>query len=172
MKKCNKIEKTFGPMAFAGKIIFFVLCVPALGGIIGIIKSLSMFEIEVAMMTLLVLVLPFLIGAFIGFTATYSYIDLKNKRIKYSTQLFGFIPIGKWTYLTSDMKLGLKKSTDNWGAYSQSNRSTSLSYSDLKIMLYDAEDTEIIPVKKVKKAKNAESELEKLSKLLNLEIIK
>jgi hypothetical protein len=171
MKKYNKIEKTFGPMAFAGKIMFFVLCVPIFGGIIGVVNSFSVYNMKEAM-AMVVIILLFFIGAFTGFTATYSYIDLKNKRIKYSTQLFGIIPIGKWTYLTSDMKLGLKKSTDNWGAYSQSNRSTSLSYSDLKIMLYDAEDTEIIPVKKVKKAKNAESELEKLSKLLNLEIIK
>ena len=82
--------------------------------------------------------------------------------MKYITKLCGFIPIGKWTHLTSDMKLGLKETTDGMVAFGVKGTSYSSIYTDLKIYLYDAEGYEIIPVKKIKKAKLAEVELEKL----------
>ena len=177
MKKNNKLEKTFGPLAFAGTIIFLVISCPILFGLFALLSEpfrLSdvkiSFEIE-DIIPWAVYLFFILLFAFIGFTATYTRIDYANKRMKYFTKLFGIISIGKWTYLTPDMKLGLKETSERWGAYSSSNRSTSLEYNDLKIFLYDSEYTEIIPIKKVKKAKNAEAELEKLSKLLNLDII-
>jgi len=172
MKKNNRLDKTFGPMAFAGVILFILpLSVPFfdLAPVIAIIKENDFGEIIITLLIYAVLLLP---GAFIGFTTACTRIDYENKRIKYGTKLFGVIFIGKWTNLTPNMKLGLKVSTERWGAYSRSNRSTSLEYNDLKIFLYDAKRTEIIPVKKIKKEKFAEAELEKLSKLLNLNIIK
>ena len=173
MKKCNKLDKTFGPMAFSGVIISLFLLCSFLYEMLskGEFSIKSKYEINNTIL-LIICVLVFLFGLFIGFTVTYTRIDYENKRIKYATKFFGIIPIGKWTYLTPDMKLGLKASTERWGAYSMSNRSTSLNYNDLKIVLYDAKRTEIIPVKKIKKEKLAEAELEKLSKLLKLDIIK
>ena len=111
-----------------------------------------------------------LLGAFLGFTATYSRIDFVKKRIKYVTKVFGIIPIGKWTYLTSDMKLGVKKTKENWRALSRGNRSILFDVTEIIIVLYDKENREIIPVKKVKKAKFAKTELEKLCELLECQI--
>jgi len=172
MKKYNKLDKTFGAMASSGRFIFIII-------LLGAIYKLAFeesngvnvrhdVEIEKIIVFSILLVLLFFGGAFVGFTTTYTKIDYKNKRMKYATKLFGIIPIGKWTYLTPNMKLGLKKSTERWGLYSQGNRSTSVDYTTLKIYLYDSEGYEIIPVKKIKKAKHAEVELEKMSKLLEL----
>jgi len=170
MKKNNKLDKTFGPMAFSGILIsLFLLCV----FLYEFYEKLNGFSIKIddAIPSLIICVGVFLVGAFIGFTTACTRIDYENKRIKYGTKLFGVIFIGKWTNLTPDMKLGLKSSSERWAIYGASNRSTSLDYNDLKIFLYDARRTEIIPIKKIKKEKNAETELEKLSKLLNLDII-
>lgn len=180
MKKRNNLEKTFGPLSFSGRIIFVFI----LGGFLyelgGILKHISALkknnyvitaQISDIIIPILICALFLLVFAFLGFTTSCSIIDYKKKRIKYATKLCGIISIGKWTYLTSDMKLGIKKSNERWGAYNRYGASTSLEYSDLIITLYDNEDTEIIPVKKIKKAKYAETELEKLSKWLELTII-
>jgi len=172
MKKYNKLDKTFGAMASSGRFIFIIIL---LGAIYKLVFEKSNrfyvktdFETERLIISSIMLGLLFLGGAFVGFTTTYTKIDYKNKRIKYITKLFGIIPIGKWTHLTSDMKLGLKESTERWGFYSRSNRSTAVDYTTLKIYLYDSEGYEIIPVKKIKKAKLAEEELEKMRELLGV----
>jgi hypothetical protein len=180
MKKNHKLDKIFGPLAFSGIILFLGISFPLFYGIFELFRSVFNpafnreinFEIE-DIVPLLVYLLFLLGTAFIGFTTGYTRIDYENKRIKYGTKLFGIIFIGKWTNLIPDMKLGLKTSTERWGAYTSAGTvgSMSLDYTNLKIVLYDAEETEIIPIKKVKKAINAEAELEKLSELLNLERI-
>ena len=177
MKRYNKIEKTFGHMAFSAIILFLAVLSAFFYGLCGFIYNFFHgfnakidFWDTIIIFAIFIFILLFL--AFFAFTTTCTKIDYENRRIKYTTLLCGIFSIGKWTYLMPNMKLGLKETTERWGAYGRGGTSTSLDYTNLKIMLYDAEDTEIIPVKKVKKAKNAESELEKLSKLLNLEIIK
>jgi len=173
MKKRSNIEKTFGPFAFTALILFLgILFIP-----FGLIFSvLADFEMEIKsnlgeiVITFLISALILLILAFFAFTTTCSIIDYDKKRIKYATKLCGIFSIGKWTYLTPDMTLGIKKTTERWGMYSRSNRSISLDYNNLIIMLYDSEDMEIIPIKKIKKAKRAEAELEKLGRLLELKI--
>jgi len=177
MKKNNKLDKIFGPMSFAGKVLFFYMLYVLLDGLVSSIvygfnekyNGTKYDTIHVFAICTFIL----LFGAFIGFSTGYTRIDYENKRIKYGTKLFGVIFIGKWTILTTNMKLGLKKSMERWGAYMSAGTvgSMSLDYTNLKIFLYDSEYTEIIPVKKVKKANSAEAELEKLSNLLNLDII-
>jgi hypothetical protein len=49
------------------------------------------------------------VGAFAFFTTTSSIIDSDNKKIKFSDNLFGIIPVGKWIDIKPDMKLGLEK---------------------------------------------------------------
>jgi len=168
-------------MAFTGKILFFGLLFALLYGIISPIiengfnvnkANIDYFDLIILpLLVLLIAAVIFFALAFLAFTTTYTKIDYANKRIKYGTKLSGIIPLGKWTYLTPDMKLGLKTTTEYWGAYGRGGTSTTLDYTDLKIYLYDADCEEIIPVKKVKKEKFAEEELEKLSKLLELSII-
>jgi len=174
MKKHHKIEKTFGPFAFTGVVLFFgtlfAIVYEPITQILNRFNTTMDFDIGDTMAILIICVPVLLFFAFIGFTTTSTQIDYKKKRMKFSTKLCGIFPLGKWTYLTPDMKLGLKETSERWGGYNGS-RSTSLNYTDLKIVLYDKEDTEIIPVKKVKKADLAEAELEKLSKLLGVGII-
>jgi hypothetical protein len=172
MKKYNKLDKTFGGKAFIGQFLFFYLLYLPFHELI--FDGTNIFDIINKYATdgsifVFICISPFF--AFFGFTATYTKIDYANKRIKYLTRLLGIIPIGKWTYLSSDMKLGLKESTEGWVGYSVKGGFSSLNHTDLKIYLYNAEYEEIIPVKKVKKAKFAEEELEKLSKLLELSIL-
>jgi len=173
----NKIDKTFGPLAFSGVLLFACILLMFLYELTFYIRTLKNevnqkinFEIDNAT-PLIILVLLLLLGAFVGFTTNCVRVDYVKKRIKYVIKLFGIVPIGKWTYLTTDMKLGLKKSTKRWRANSRSNRTTLLDYTDLKIVLYDSRKKEIVPLKKVKKAKFAEEELEKMSKLLKLSVI-
>ena len=174
MKKYNKLDITFGAMAFSGKILFlgllFALLYELISSIIknGFNANVDYFEL---MLVLLVSAVIFFVLGFLAFTTSYTKVDYAKKRIKYGTKLSGIIPLGKWTYLTSDMKLGLKKSTERWGLYNQGNRSTSVDYTTLKIYLYDSEGYEIIPIKKIKKAKFAEEELEKLSEVLGVGVI-
>ena len=169
MKKNNRLDKIFGPLANNGLILFtlslfvFLFLIIANG-----FNVKNDFEISDIMLSLIVFVFLSLAGAFIGFSTGYTKIDYANKKIKYGTKLFGVIFIGKWTYLTSDMKLGLKKTTERWAAYGRSTNSVSFDNVKIKIYLYDSEGYEIIPVKKIKKAKHAEVELEKMSKLLEL----
>jgi len=165
MKRNHKLGKIFGPVAFIGIAIFLFL-------LYGVFYELLHNRRIIGLNTIsFIIIFVFLLGAFVGFTTICTRIDYVNMRIKYTTKLFGIIPVGKWTYLVPEMKLGLKKTTERWGAYSMSNRSTSFEYNDLMIVLYDAEGTEIIPVQKIKKAEFAEAELEKLSKLLKLDIV-
>ena len=177
MKKNNKLDKIFGPLSFAGVVLFLYMLYVLFDGLASsVVHGFSEKYNGTKYDTILVFAICTLIlflGAFIGFSTGYTRIDYENKRIKYGTKLFGIIFIGKWTNLTTNMKLGLKKSTERWGAYMSAGTVGSMSLDDtnLKIVLYDAEETEIIPIKKVKKAALAETELEKLSKLLKLDII-
>ena len=170
MKKKNKLDNIFGPLAFMGKFISLCLLCMFFYEFYDLLNRGSGISMEINGAMVLIMFV-FLLGVFVGFTNNCTIIDYAKRRIKYATKLFGIIPVGKWTNLTPDMKLGLKKTTERWGAYSRSNRSTSFEYSDLRIVLYDANETEIIPIKKVKKAKFAEIELEELSKLLKLDTI-
>ena len=174
MKKYNKLEKTFGPAAFGGLVMLTCALVASLYDPIYYyvhgFNTKTNFEIT-NVKPLIVCILFFLIGSLMAFSTAYTKIDYANKRIKYGTKMFGIIFIGKWTNLTSGMRIGLKKTTENWGAYSRTGRSTSLDYTTLKIYLYDSEGYEIIPIKKIKKAKYAEEELEKLSELLGVGVI-
>jgi len=170
MKSNNKLDNTFGTLSFIGKFISLCLLCMFFYELYELLNRDSRISLEInGVMALIVFV--FLLGAFVGFTTNYIQIDYKNRKVKYATKLFGIIPVGKWTNLTSEMKLGLKKTTERWGAYSMSNRFTSFEYSDLRIILYDAQETEIIPIKKIKKAEFSKEELEKLSKLLKLDIV-
>ena len=177
MKRYNKLDKIFGPMAFAGVVLFFYMLYVLLDGLIssiqhGFVEKYNGTKYD-TIHVFAICTLILLIGAFVGFTAGYTQIDYEKRRIKYGTKLFGIIFIGKWTNLTPDMKLGTDISMERWGGYTSAGTMGSMSfdYTNVRIMLYDAQGTEIIPVKKIKKPKNAETELEKMSKSLNLDII-
>lgn len=58
-----------------------------------------------------------IIGAFVCFTSTSTLIELDQKRIRNSDNLFGIIPIGKWIDIKPDMKIGLKNNHRGYRAY-------------------------------------------------------
>ena len=165
--KSNNINKIFGPLSVSGVIIFIcTLLVPFF--YVGELLNARFEVVEMAICSG-VWISCLLFGAFVGLTTTCTQIDDTKKTIKYFTKLFGIIPIEKkWIYLTSDMKLGLKKSTKKWRAYGGSISSILIGSPDLRIILYNSKNREIVTVKRVKKEKFAENELEKLGKLLEL----
>ncbi|NOU19481.1 MAG: hypothetical protein HOO91_18150 [Bacteroidales bacterium] len=148
----NKLDKSFGPIGMVAGITIFVT------GIILVFFSLSgLFLI--------------ILGAFVGFSSTSTLIDFDKKRIKFSNNLFGIISVGKWLEISTDMKIGIKKSNKTWRTYSQGSRSLDISNQDFRIILYDSANKQIMPVKKSETLDSAKIEIEKLSKQLGLGII-
>jgi len=174
MNKSNNIDKVFGPLSSFGTGLFIcTLLVPLYKLIFYVIELMNgvnaRFEVVEVLIMSGIWMFCLFFGAFIGLTTTCTQIDDTKKRIKYFTKLFGIVPIEeKWIYLTSEMKLGLKKSTKRWRAYGRSTSSVLISSPDLRIVLYDCKNREMVTVKKIKKVKFAEDELAKLGKLLEL----
>jgi len=148
----NKLDKSFGPIGTVAGITIFIV------GIILVFFSLSgLFLI--------------LLGAFVGFSSTSTFIDFDKKRIKFSNNLFGIIRAGKWLDIATDMKIEIKKSNKTWRAYSQGSRTLDISNQDFRIILYDSANKQIMPVMKTKTLDSAKIEIEKLSNQLGLGII-
>lgn len=98
-----KFEKSFGPVAsFSGILIFFA-------GLAAIFYSLTG-------------IVMILLGAFIGFTYSSTYIDYENRRVMFSNNLFGIIKIGKWTSINDEMRIGVSSANRVYRTYSSSNR--------------------------------------------------
>jgi hypothetical protein len=148
----NKSDKPFGP--FGTSMGFFIF----LGGIFATYYSFIGPIIAV-------------IGAFISFTSTSTFIDTDIKRIKYSNNLFGIIPAGKWIYIKPDMKIGLKKSHKGYRAYIRGTQPIDIHFNDIRIYLYGPDNKQIMPIKKFDSYESSKSELNNLSILLGLDII-
>jgi hypothetical protein len=148
----NKLDKTFGP--FGTSTGFFLL----LGGIIVTYYSFIGLFISI-------------IGAFVSFTSTSTLIDTDNKRIKFLNNLFGIIPIGKWIYIKPDMKIGLKKSHKGYLAYIRGTQPIGIHINDIRILLYDRDNKQIMPIKKFNSFESSKSELKELNIILGLDII-
>jgi hypothetical protein len=148
----NRLDKSFGAVGtFAGMILF----------IAGIV--LTYFYISGAILIL--------IGGFVGFTSTSAIIDYDKKRIKFSDDIFGIIPIGKWVQVVPTMKIGIKESNQTYRAYSQGNRPLDLAKKDFRLILCDADNKEIMPIKRFDTLDGAKAELETIGNQLGLEII-
>jgi hypothetical protein len=148
----NKLDKSFGP--FGTSTGFFML----VGGIIATYYSLIGPIIA-------------LIGAFVSFTSTSTFIDVDHKRIKYSDNLFGIIPIGKWIDIKPNMKIGLKKSHKGYLAYIRGTQPIGIHYNDIRIFLYGPDNKQIMPIKKFDSYESSKSELNELKSILELDII-
>ncbi|HUX59378.1 MAG TPA: hypothetical protein VMV77_20565 [Bacteroidales bacterium] len=148
----NKLDTTFGP--FGSSTGFFMI----IGGIVTTYYSLIGLVIAV-------------IGAFVSFTSTSTFVDVDNKRIKFSNNLFGIIPVGKWIYINPDMKIGLKKSHRGYRAYIRGTQKIGLHNTDIRIFLYGSDNKQIMSIKKFSNLNSAKSYLSDLSTLLELEII-
>ena len=136
----NKLDKSFGPVGTSAGIFLFV---------IGIITLYSSWFG-------LILVL---LGAFVGFSSTSTIIDSDNRRVKFSNNLFGIIQTGKWIFVNQDMKIGIRESNITWRAYSRSNRPLEIDNKDFRLVLLDAENQEIMTLKKTDSFVSAKAEL-------------
>jgi hypothetical protein len=146
----NKLDKTFGP--FGTSTGFFMM-------ILGIVATyFSFFGIFIVV-----------IGAFACFTSTSTIIDTDNKKIKYSDNLFGIIPVGKWIDIKPDMKIGLKKSHRGYRAYIRGTQKIGIHYNDIRIFLYDSANKQLVPINKFDSYESSKNELNNLSSLLGLE---
>lgn len=150
MIKKNKLDKLFGPAAIAGGGFMLVV-----GLLVTIFQSFGGLILVAA-------------GAFAAFSTTSTIIDTENKRVKYSSNLFGIIETGNWLKIEPNMKLHVKKSKHVQRVYSRSNRMQELTEKDLRIVLYGANNKELMPVDKFKSPEAAKEELEKLKSLLGL----
>lgn len=145
----NNLDKPFGPMgSFAGIVMF-------IAGLVATYFALSG------------LILVF-VGAFLGFTSTSTLLDTDKKRIKFSNNLFGIIPVGQWIEIKPEMKVGLKNIQRGYRVYSRSNRMHDVHIKDIRIMLYGADNKQIMPVKKFDSLDSAKTGLESLRKQFGL----
>jgi hypothetical protein len=149
MKTINKLDKPFGPAGAAAGLALFLV------GILTVSYSLFSFFL-------------ILIGAFFGFTTTTSVIDADRKRVKLSNNLLGVLRIGKWISIERGMKIGIRKSSQVWQTASWSNRVLKIRNDDFRIILFDFDEKEIIPLQKAISRNEASKELAKLSRELGL----
>lgn len=145
----NKLDMSFGLAGTSAGIVLF------LTGLVLVFFHLSG-------------ILLVLIGAFVGFTYSGTMVDFGKKRIRFSNFIFGILPTGKWIEIEPSMKAGIKASNQTYTAYSQGNRALDVEKSDFRIILYDADDKEIMLVKKFGSAELAKTELEIFRKQFGL----
>lgn len=149
MKTRNRIDTAFGPAGtIAGGLIF--------------IAGLFMLSQSPAGIILLI------IGAFAGFTYSGTVIDFDKRRLKFTNYIFGVWPAGKWISVEPEMKLGIKKTDQLWRAYSRSNRPLDIIKKDFRIILFDRDNREIMPIQKYADPEAAKSGLKKLGGQLGL----
>lgn len=152
MSKFNRLDKSFGPVgSTAGMMIFTV----------GLIMLFFSYTAVILMV----------FGAFIGFSTSAASVDSGLKRVKFAIMVFGLIPVGKWIYINGEMSLRIKKSQIGWRTYSRGNRTLDIVGNDYRIVLYNENNEEIMPVKKFKDKEIIQSELENLSKQLGIRMI-
>ena len=145
----NKLDKSFGPVGTTAGIVIFV---------VGIITTFSSFY------GLILIVL----GAFVGFTSTSTFIDFEYKKVKFSNNIFGFISTGKWILIASSMKIGIEESNVTWSAFSQGNRNLDIEQKDFRIVLFDSDNRDILTLMKTDSMESAKIKLEKLCNQLEL----
>lgn len=152
MKINNRLDKSFGPVGtFAGLIML----------IVGIILTYFYFSS----------VILILIGGFVGFSYSSAIIDYEKKRVKFSNNIFGIIPIGKWLQILPTMKIGIKELNQTYRAYSQGNRTHDVSKIDFRIILYDSDEKEIMQIKKADILDFAKADRDTIGNQLGLKIV-
>lgn len=149
MKIYHIFDPSFGPVGSkAGLLVFAV-------GIIMIFYSVTA-------------VILIVFGAFTGFSNSGTTIDPEKKRVRFSNNLFGIIPVGKWISIDKDMKIVVRKSMHGWRSYSRGNRVHDDVTCDFKISLDGADRKELMPLKRCSNQELAFVEAEKLCRTLEI----
>lgn len=144
----NKIYNSFGPISFAGKLLFIFGC----GSV--------WFSPYAA----------FLIfgGAFIGFTYLCTSIDVDKRQIRSGDVLFGLFKTGFWLSVKPEMTIGIKKSANDWRILSLSNRVLNVEENNYLVVLFNSRGKKLLPLTKATSREMATDELFRLGDLLNL----
>jgi hypothetical protein len=149
MKTKYRLDKSFGPVgSSAGSLLF----------VVGLVITYTSFYGLILMV----------LGAFVGFSSTYSIIDFEKKRIKFSNTLFGIIESGNWIQLEKSMKIGIKESNITWSAFSRGNRSLDINNKDFRLTLLDSNNKEIMEIRKNDSIESAKMEQDKLARQLGI----
>jgi hypothetical protein len=145
----NKLDKTFGPFGESAGFFLF------LGGVA--MTWFSMIGLIVAAF-----------GSFAAFTTTSTYIDTDKKKIKFSNDIFGFIHMGNWIDIKPDMKLVLRRIHRGYRAYTRANQPIGIHTNDIRIILCESDDDEIMQIKKFSNREEAVNGINFLSAILGL----
>jgi len=148
----NKLDKTFGPSGSSAGIFIFV---------VGLIATYFAF-------TGLILIV---LGGFVGFSSTSTWIDFDKKRVKFCNTIFGIMSLGQWIDIQKDMKIGIKKSNTVWRTYSRSNQSIDIQNNDYRLILYNSDNKVITALMKTDNLNTAQYNLEKLCLEFGIESI-
>lgn len=149
MKTYCPFDKSFGPVGSKAGIIVFVT------GVVMLYYAYSA-------------VILLVIGAFFGFSNSGTYIDTGQKRVKFTNNLFGLIPIGKWIDIEPNMSIGVHQSVRVWRAFSWSNQVHDTADQDYRVVLNGVDKKEIIPLFRSEMLNLAQIEAEKLSQALGI----
>lgn len=145
----NKLDKVFGPVGTSAGTLLLIV------GLLTVYSSLS---------GLILLVL----GAFVGLSSTSTIIDTEKKRIKFSNNLFGIIPVGKWILIENTMKIGIRESKKTWTSFSRGNRQLDIENKDYRVVLYDVNNKEIMEINKNDSLSSAKVKVEALASQLGI----
>jgi hypothetical protein len=145
----NRLDKSFGPV----------------GNSAGVMLFLAGLALSWCYLSGIILVL---IGGFVGFTTTSALIDNDRKRIKFCNNLFGIIRSGKWISVEPTMKIGIRESNQTYRAFSRGDRALDINKKDFRLVLYDSQNREIMPMKKYNSLEEAKAELITMRKQLGL----
>jgi len=145
----NKLDKSFGAVGMSAGMLLLV------AGTVIVFFSLTG-------------ILLFAIGALVGFTFTATLVDLKNRRMKFATYLFGIIPVGQWVAIKAGMVLDVRDWKTLWRSYSAGNRTLDLEERDFRIILFDNQGKAIMPVKKFKDKESAVAAAAEMSSAMGI----
>lgn len=135
----NKIENTFGIVGVFAGIVIIVFGVYAC------------FYSWIGYTTIIV-------GLFLAFTNTSTSIDVENKKVKFSNNLFGIFGIGYWSEIKPGMSICVHKITKSQNIFSFSNQKTTQTVKDYRVMLLNDSGQAIMPLKRCDTKDEAEKE--------------
>lgn len=145
----NTLGKSFGPVGSAAGLFVFIA-----GLVIIFISPLG--------------ILLLILGGFLGFSRSVTRIDFERKRIRFSTDVFGLIPVGKWIDVQPGAYLELEKKSKTWRSYSRSNRSLNIADTAYWVYLCKPDNKKVMPIMRTRKYQSAREAKEILSLKLGL----
>jgi hypothetical protein len=101
----------------------------------------------------------------------HSLLKGEKQKIKLADYLFGVIPAGKWIDIRPGMKFGLRKWHRGYVGYIRGTQPVGIHLNELRIVIFDSENRQIMAVKKVESPESPKCDLTHSASLPGLEII-